>query len=321
MEQEHIHHPEKHTLDEAVYFAKPGAYKAKKILKMFLLYLLLVIQGIIVVLPFYIMILTSVKNGSSLALSTHFQWFVPFKEAIQNAVSNYTSAYAKINFGRSVLNTLLTAFITTSGMIITTVLAAFAFSRLSFKGRDILFSLFMTTMMVPGEMFIITNYMTVGSFGWLGTAITQTYMDAILCETIPFMTSIFYIYYLRQTFKTIPNELYYAAKVDGTSDFKYLLKVMIPIASGTIVSIIILNAMSSWNAYIWPTLVTNNQNYRLVTAALRNASFIVNDASNGLPDYTRQMAASVMVTVPLLIVFFALKKYIMRGVSRSGIKG
>lgn len=306
-------------LEEAVYFEKPGAYKFKKFLKYFLVYLLLIIQSFIVILPFYIMILTSVKDPVQLSTSTVFQWFVPIKEAIANGVKNYTSAYSKIAFGRSVLNTLLVSAISTTGTIITTVLSAFAFSRLNFKGRDTIFALFLTTMMVPGEMFVITNYMTVGSFGWLG--LNQTYMDAILCETVPFMTSIFYIYYLRQTFKTIPNELYYAAKVDGTSDLKYLTKVMIPIAQGTIISIIILNAMSSWNAYIWPTLVTQNEKYRLVTASLRNAVFIVNDASNGLPDYARQMAAAFMVTIPLLIVFFALKKYIMRGVSRSGIKG
>jgi len=310
------------ALEEAIYFAKPGAYKAKKFFKTFLVYLLLVIQALIVILPFYIMILTSVKSSSSLATSIDsFEWFVPLKEAWANAIYNYSSAYAKIHFGRVVLNTVLVALVATTGTIITTVLSAFAFARLNFKGRDFLFGIFLATMMVPGEMFIITNYMTVGSLGWLGTAVTQSYLDAVLCETIPFMTSIFYIYYLRQTFKTIPNELYYAAKVDGTSDFKYLLKVMIPIAGGTIISIIILNAMSSWNAYIWPTLVTNNELYALVTAALRAASFTINDISSGLPDYARQMAAAVMVTVPLLIVFFALKKYIMRGVSRSGIKG
>ena len=217
-------------------------------------------------------------------------------------------------------NTILVAAIGTFGTVITTVLAAFAFSRLNFKGKNILFALFMTTMMVPGEMFIITNYITVGKFGWVGMG--QTYTKAILCETIPFMTSIFYIYYLRQTFMTIPNELYYAAKVDGTTDLKYLFKVMIPIASGTIISITILNAMSSWNAYIWPSLVTDvsNKDYQLVTAALRQASFTIGD--NGtLPDYAGQMAAAFMVTIPLLVVFFALKKYIMRGVSRSGIKG
>lgn len=313
---------ETRALEEAVYFNKPGMYKFMRFLKNFAIYLLLIIQALVVLLPFYIMILTSVKSSSSMAgTGDNFEWFVPLKEAWNNMLFNYASAYSKINFGRSVANTILVALVSTSGTIITTILSAFAFARLNFKGRDFLFAIFLATMMVPGEMFIITNYMTVGQLGWLGTAVTQTYFDAILCETVPFMTSIFYIYYLRQTFKQIPNELYYAAKVDGTSDFKYLRKVMIPIAGGTIVSVIILTSMSSWNAYIWPRLVTNNQDYQLVTAALRAASFTVNDVASGLPDYARQMAAAVMVTVPLLIVFFALKKYIMRGVSRSGIKG
>ena len=307
---------------EESYFANPNTYKLKKTLKTILLYFLLVLQGLIILLPFYIMILTSVKSSSSFQGSIdHFEWWIPIKDAYSNAISNYVNAYERINFGLSMFNTILVALIGTAGTILTTVLAAFAFSRLNFKGKNILFALFMATMMVPGEMFIITNYMTVGSFGWLGTATTQTYTQALLCETIPFMTSIFYIYYLRQTFMTIPNELYYAAKVDGTTDFGYLFKVMIPVASGTIISITILNSMSSWNAYIWPTLVTNNPNYRLVTAALRNASFTIDGVVGGLPDYASQMAAAFMVTVPLLVVFFALKKYIMRGVSRSGIKG
>ncbi len=304
-------------VEEAVYFSKPGAYKFNRFMKKFIVYLLLSLVGISILLPFYIMILTSTKNVTEMD-AVNFIWYVPLREALQNGIENYALAYSKINYGRSVLNTVIVATISTSGTIITTILAAFAFSRLSFKGRDFLFGVFLTTMMVPGEMFIITNYITVGKFGWIG--LNATFFDAILAQTIPFMTSIFYIYYLRQTFRTIPNELYYAAKVDGTTDFKYLLKVMIPIASGTIISIAILNAMSSWNAYIWPTLVTNNANYNLVTAALRNASFTVGDTGTR-PDYTAQMAAAVMVTLPLLVVFFALKKYIMRGVSRSGIKG
>ena len=314
-------HTSSKDMEEALYFSNPNVYKAKRILKTAVFYLLLVLQGILVLLPFYIMILTSVKDANAFQGSIEsFEWWVPLKNAFENAKFNYVHAYEKINFGRSMFNTILVAAIGTFGTVITTVLAAFAFSRLNFKGKNILFALFMTTMMVPGEMFIITNYITVGKFGWVGMG--QTYTKAILCETIPFMTSIFYIYYLRQTFMTIPNELYYAAKVDGTTDLKYLFKVMIPIASGTIISITILNAMSSWNAYIWPSLVTDvsNKDYQLVTAALRQASFTIGD--NGtLPDYAGQMAAAFMVTIPLLVVFFALKKYIMRGVSRSGIKG
>ena len=308
-----------HSVEADVYYKNASVYKLQQFLKFFFLYLLLVLQGLLVLLPFYIMILTSVKSAQAFQGSAgSFQWWIPLKEAFENVSYNYSNAYSRINFGRSMLNTIIVAIIGTIGTIITTVLAAFAFSRLNFKGKNMLFGLFIATMMVPGEMFIITNYMTVSSFGWLG--LNQNYFNAILCETVPFMTSIFYIYYLRQTFMTIPNELYYAAKVDGTSDLMYLIKVMIPVASGTIISITILNSMSSWNAYIWPNLVTANDNYKLVTQALRSASFTI--GNNGtLPDYASQMAAAVMVTVPLIIVFFALKKYIMRGVSRSGIKG
>lgn len=324
-------------VEEAVYYSKPGIYKTKKALKYILVYLLLAIVGITVLLPFYIMILSSVKSTVQME-STTFIWLVNFKEGIYNAFhdyswaeivkilngtfggeiqGNYWRAYTQIEYWQSVRNTVFVALISTSGTIITTVLAAFAFARLSFKGRDLLFTLFLTTMMVPGEMFILTNYTTVGHLGWTGTG--ATYMQNICALTIPFMTSIFYTYYLRQTFKTIPNELYYAAKVDGTSDLKYLLKVMIPIASGTIISITILNAMSSWNAYIWPNLVADSPGRQLITAALRNASFFIGNGTK--PDYAAQMAAAVIVTLPLLIVFFALKKHIMRGVSRSGIKG
>jgi multiple sugar transport system permease protein len=216
------------------------------------------------------------------------------------------------------LNTIVVATIGTIGTIITTVLAAFAFARLNFKGRDALFAVFLATMMVPGEIFVITNYSTVAQIGWLGAdEVAQTYTQALAAMSIPFMTSVFYIFFLRQAFKQIPDELYLAAKVDGTSDFKYLRRIMIPIAKPTITTIIILNAMGTWNAYIWPNLVIENPDFRLVTDGLRNA---FSELAGGTI-FNEQMAAALIVTIPLLIVFLFLKKYIMRGVSRSGIKG
>jgi multiple sugar transport system permease protein len=216
------------------------------------------------------------------------------------------------------INTLTVAAISTVGTLFTTIFAAFAFSRLNFKGRDLLFVILISTMMIPGEIFVITNYSTVARLGWLGANnVPQIYSQALLAMTLPFMTSVFYIFFLRQSFKRIPDELYFAAKVDGTSDFKYLWRIMVPIAKPTIITITILNAMGTWNAYIWPNLVTDNANFRLVTDGLRNAY----SELGGRTIFNEQMAAALIITLPLLVVFLLLKKYIMRRVSRSGIKG
>mgnify|MGYP000999193637 CR=1 FL=1 len=183
--------------------------------------------------------------------------------------------------------------------------------------RELLFSILIMTMMIPGELYIITNLITVSKngFGWVGMPTGQN--NYFIAMILPFVTSISYIFFLRQSFRQIPDELYYAAKVDGTSDFKYLWRIMVPIAKPTIITITILNAMGTWNAYIWPNLVTDNENFRLVTNGLRTA---YNELS-GQVIFNEQMAAALIVTAPLLAVFFLLKKYIMRGVSRSGIKG
>jgi multiple sugar transport system permease protein len=267
-----------------------------------------------VIIPFYWMILTSIKSEELIANELVPSVWVKFKDM---KWVNYKTVLTDPNFKviRFMGNTLLVAFLSTVGTLVTTVLAAFAFARLNFRGRDALFFCFLATMMIPGEMFVITNYITVTQrFGW--GAEEQTFVTAMLALTTPFMTSVFYIFFLRQTFKSIPDELYLAAKVDGTSDFKYLWRIMVPVASPTIITITILNAMGTWSAYIWPTLVANEE-FRLITSGLREYS-----ASFGeRPEFTLVMAASVMVTAPLLVVFMFLKKYIMRGVSRSGIKG
>ena len=195
------------------------------------------------------------------------------------------------------------------GWPVITVLSAFAFARLEFKGKETLFGALLATMMIPGELFTITNYITVASFGWL-----KTYTVLI----VPFLVSVFYIYLLRQNFIQIPNELYLAAKVDGTSDIKYLWKVMIPLALPTLISITILKMMGAWNSYMWPRLVANDDAHRLITNGLRNAFTDVNTGTTNIPV---QMAAVAIVSAPLFLVFIFLRKYIMRGVSRSGIKG
>ena len=188
------------------------------------------------------------------------------------------------------------------------MLSAFAFARLEFKGKNALFAALLATMMIPGELFTITNYITVANLNWL-----NTYVVLI----VPFLVSVFYIYLLRQNFMQIPNELYLAAKIDGTSDIKYLWKVMIPLSLPTLISITILKMMGAWNSYIWPRLVANDDAHKLITNGLRNAF----TESTGDVNYPVQMAAVAIVSFPLFLVFIFLRKYIMKGVSRSGIKG
>jgi ABC-type glycerol-3-phosphate transport system permease component len=199
------------------------------------------------------------------------------------------------------------------GTVVTTILAAFAFARLEFKGREFIFSILLLTMMIPGELYTITNYVTVSNLGWI---------DSMAALIFPFMVSVFYIFFLRQAFKQIPDTLYQAARVDGCGDFKYLTRVMIPIAKPTIITIIILSAIGAWDAYIWPQLVTRSQENWLISVALRGTNFVTDSgASDARPIYNIQLAATALVTVPLIILFFSLKKFIISGVGRSGTKG
>jgi multiple sugar transport system permease protein len=278
------------------------------ILRQTYVFTMLIVFSIIVIIPFYWMILTAFKTEAQVFTSPPILWITELN------FSNFGAAMNAAPFLRYMGNTVVVSFFSTIGTVITTIFAAFAFARLNFTGRDAIFMLLISTMMIPGEIFVITNFLTVVEFGWIKD---QTYATALLAMTIPFMTSIFYIFFLRQSFRQIPNELYYAAKVDGTGDFKYLRRVMIPIAMPTIITITILNAMGTWNAYIWPRLVTQRQEFGLVSNGLRNA---FNDLA-GVVAYNEQMAAALLVTFPLLVVFLLLKKYIIRGVSRSGIKG
>jgi ABC-type glycerol-3-phosphate transport system permease component len=209
-------------------------------------------------------------------------------------------------------NTLFVGIVSMIGTVTTTILAAFAFSRLEFKGREFIFSILLMTMMIPGELYTITNYITVRNLGWY---------DSFYALIFPFMTSVFYIFFLRQSFKQIPDTLYRAAQVDGCGDFKYLTRIMIPIAKPTITTITILSAIGAWDAYIWPQLVAPSRENWLISVALRSTSFVVGVGSDARPVYNLQLAATALVTVPLLIVFFSLKKYIMAGVGRSGTKG
>jgi multiple sugar transport system permease protein len=293
-------------------FAKlTASQKVFKVLGTILNYAFLLVIALIVLFPFYWMIISSLKS------LTEYRANIPtlFPEKI--VFENYLIAFKQGNLATSFMNTVYVGVVSTLLSLVITVLSAFAFARLEFKGRETLFAILLGTMMIPGELFTITNYATVHKFGWINNGFTVL--------IVPFLVSIFYIYLLRQNFLQIPNELYLAAKVDGTTDLKYLWKVMIPLALPTLISITILKMMGSWNSYMWPNLVANKEHLMLVTNGIRKADFSVGtmggEGAAADVNYPIQMAAVAMVSAPLFLVFLFLRKYIMKGVSRSGIKG
>ncbi|MBP3378824.1 MAG: carbohydrate ABC transporter permease [Clostridia bacterium] len=259
-------------------------------------------MALIVLFPFYWMIISSLKSLAEYRESVPTFW------PRQILFSNYATAFTTAKLGQLFINTMIVGIVSTLLSLVITVLSAFAFARLEFKGKDAMFAALLATMMIPGELFTITNYSTVTQLGWM-----NTYTVLI----VPFLVSVFYIYLLRQNFMQIPNELYLAAKVDGTSDIKYPWKVMVPLALPTLISITILKMMGAWNSYIWPRLVANDEAHSLITNGLRNAF----TETTGDVNYPVQMAAVAIVSAPLFLVFIFLRKYIMKGVSRSGIKG
>ena len=275
---------------------------AVKVIVKIMLYAFLLTMAVIVLFPFYWMIISSLKDLAEYRepIPTFFPRVIHF--------SNYFNAFTTANLGTLFKNTVYVGVVSTLLSLVITVLSAFAFARLEFKGKNTLFAALLATMMIPGELFTITNYGTVYKLGWL-----NTYTVLI----VPFLVSVFYIYLLRQNFMQIPNELYLAAKVDGTKDLKYLWKVMIPLSLPTLISITILKMMGAWNSYMWPNLVARKQSMQLVTNGLRNAFTTATNET----DYPVQMAAVAIVSLPLFLVFIFLRKYIMKGVSRSGIKG
>lgn len=285
--------------------------KVMNIVSTIILYLVITFLALIVVFPFYWMIITSLKNNDEIISSTqtYFPTIVMW--------SNYVFVFKNFNFVTYMTNTIVVAFFSTIGTLITTVFGAFAFARLQFKGKEPLFMLFLMTMMIPGEMMVISNYITVASFGWVSES--AGLIDAYLAMIVPFWVSVFYIYLLRQNFKQVPNELYLAAKVDGKSDWSFLWRVMIPLAAPTLISITILKFMGTWNSYVWPNLVANKDEFRLISNGLRGSSFV--DVDSGRVEYGLQVAGTVIVTVPLFLLFIFFRKYIMRGVGRAGIKG
>ncbi len=275
----------------------------KKITIKVITYVFLGICALIVIFPFYWMVLTSIKS-----FSDYNGEMIPKLYTLRPTLANYLTAFSEVELGRYMLNTVIFATLTTVLMIVVVVLAAFAFSRLNFKGKNLVFTLFLSLMIIPNELVIITNYVTIVNMN-----LRNSYVGLI----IPSIMSIFYIYLLRQTFMQVPDEIYYAAKVDGTSDFNYLLKVLVPLARPTLVSIIILKVIECWNSFVWPRLITTDSKYFLVSNAIEE----IKSNGFGRENIPAMMAAVVIVSLPLLVIFMIFRKQIMTGVSRSGLKG
>ena len=266
-------------------------------------HILLSLWAVIVLFPFYWMVLTSVKSYSA-----YNSEYIPKFFTLSPTLQNYVDAFTAVPLGRYFTNTLVFTLITTLLMLSVITLAAFAFARLEFKGKRLAFTLLLSLMMIPNELVIITNFVTITDLG-----LRNTFTGLIL----PSVTSVFYIYLLKENFAQIPNELYYAAKVDGTSDFKYLTKVMIPICSPTMITIVILKVIECWNSYVWPRLITDDPNYFLVSNGIQE----IRENGFGRENIPAMMAAVVVISVPLLALFLIFRNKIMDGVSRGGTKG
>ena len=273
------------------------------VIRKIITYAFLTLWGIFVLFPFYWMILSSVKSYSSYSSEQIPQFFT-----LHPTLQNYADAFTAVPLLKYFGNTVIFTVVTTALMLIVTVLAASGFSRLQFKGRDLAFTIFLSLMMIPTELVVITNYVTITNLD-----LRNTFTGLIL----PSVTSVFYIYLLRENFSQIPDELYYAAKVDGTSDLKYLFKVMIPICRPTIVTVTILKVIECWNSYIWPRLVTDDQAYFLVSNGIQE----IRENGFGRENVPAMMAAVVVISVPLIVLFLCFRKKIMAGVSRGGVKG
>jgi multiple sugar transport system permease protein len=287
------------------------------IIGMIIAYALIVIGAVFVIFPFSYMIFGSFMTEDEMTMG---QLFPSQGDYWEQVADNYTSTLRLFNYWHYVKNTLIVGLSTTCLSLLITILSAFAFARLKFRGRDVLFGAFLATMMIPGEMMVITNYITMSNLGFIGAK--QTTAQAYATMILPFLASVFYIYLLRQNFKQIPNELYLAAKVDGKSDWQYLWKVMVPLAMPTLITIFILNLIGSWNAYVWPQLVVYKQDNWLISNAIRGEALTKQMPDDTLrTQYTWQMCASVLTIVPLFALFIIFRKYIMKGTGRAGIKG
>ena len=279
------------------------AAKRRKVVRNAIIYTFLTIWALVVLFPFYWMLLTSVKSYSA-----YNSEYIPQLVTLSPTLQNYIDAFTMVPLAGYFVNTLIFTVVTTAVMLVVTVLAAFAFARLEFRGKNMVFTIFLSLMMIPNELVIITNYVTITNLD-----MRNTFIGLIL----PSVTSVFYIYLLKENFAQIPDELYYAAKVDATSDLKYLFKVMIPICKPTLITITILKVIECWNSYVWPRLITDDEAYFLVSNGIQE----IRENGFGRENIPAMMAAVVVISVPLLILFLLFHKKIMEGVSRGGTKG
>ncbi len=278
------------------------AARSKQLRKVFT-YSMLTVWAVMVLFPFYWMILTSVKSYSAY----NSEW-IPQLFTLAPTLENYLEAFTAVPLLGYFVNTIVYTLVTTALMLLVTVLAAFAFARMNFPGKNLVFTLFLALMMIPSELVVITNFVTVTEMD-----LRNSFPGLIL----PTVTSVFYIYLLRENFAQVPDELYYAAKMDGTSDFKYLWKVMIPICQPTIVTVTILKVIECWNNYVWPRLITDDEDYYLVSNGIQT----IRESGFGRDNIPAMMAAVVVVSVPLIVLFLIFRKKIMAGVARGGTKG
>ena len=279
------------------------AARTRGIIRNTFVYILLSIWGVAVLFPFYWMVLTSIKSYSAYSSERIPKFFTT-----SPTFRNYIDAFTEVSLSRYFLNTLIFTVVTTALMLVVITLAAFAFARLDFKGKNIAFTLFLSLMMLPSELVVITNFVTVTDMG-----LRNTFTGLIL----PSVTSVFYIYLLKENFSQVPDELYYAAKVDGTTDVKYLLRVMIPICKPTFVTVLILKVIECWNSYVWPRLITDDPKYYLVSNGIQE----IRENGFGRENIPAMMAAVVAVSLPLIILFLVFRNKIMEGVARGGTKG
>jgi len=292
------------TMDNTMNYEKlEQAARLRSRVKSGVIYTFLTIWALAVLFPFYWMILSSVKSYAA-----YNSEYIPQLYTLSPTLENYLEAFTAVPLARYFTNTIIFTLATTAIMLVVTVLAAFAFARLNFKGRDLAFTLFLALMMIPGELVVITNFVTVTNLD-----LRNTFVGLIL----PSVTSVFYIYLLKENFAQIPDELYYAAKVDGTSNMKYLLKVMVPICKPTLITVTILKVIECWNSYVWPRLITDDMNYFLVSNGIQE----IRENGFGRENIPAMMAAVVVISVPLIILFLIFHKKIMAGVARGGTKG
>lgn len=277
--------------------------KNKHLLKKICIHVFLAFWALVVLFPFYWMVLTSFKSYGS-----YNSEYIPKLFVSSPALKNYISAFSEVNLAGYFGNTVLFTVITTGVMLFVTILAAYAFARLKFKGKNIVFTLFLSLMMIPNELVVITNFVTITNWN-----LRNTFMGLIL----PSITSVFYIYLLKENFEQVPEELYKAAKVDGLSDWEYLWKVLLPVCSPTVVTITILKVIECWNSYVWPRLITDNEKYYLVSNGIQE----IRENGFGRENIPAMMAAVVVISIPLIILFLLFHNKIMEGVKRGGTKG